>query len=101
MESFVTGSNIRCHLNLVISTGGGETSLSTSAILLLDFLRCSNSGKQCDLKNRGDTVYFDVGAAIPGRNVNKDSSRRILRKVMPVDLVNNRKHIKNHPFDIG
>jgi hypothetical protein len=32
-------------------------------------------------------------AAIPSRNVDKDSSRRILREVTPVDLVNSRKHI--------
>jgi shikimate kinase len=46
-----------------------------------------------DLKNRGDTIHLDVEAAIPSRNIDKDSSRRILRKVTPVDLVNSRKHI--------
>jgi hypothetical protein len=50
-------------------------------------------GQSTDLKNRGDTVHLDVEAAIPSRNVDKDSSRRILREVTPVDLVNSRKHI--------
>ncbi len=45
------------------------------------------------LKNRGDTVHLDVEAAIPRRNVDKDSSRRILLEVTPVELVNSRKHI--------
>lgn len=46
-----------------------------------------------NLKNRGDAVHLDVEAAIPSRNVDKDSSRKILREVTPVDLVNSRKHI--------
>ena len=39
-------------------------------------------------ENRGDTVHLDIKPAIPSRNTNKDSRRRILREVTPVHLVN-------------
>jgi hypothetical protein len=41
----------------------------------------------------GDTVHLDVEAAVPRRNVDKDSSRRILWEVTPIDLVNGKKQI--------
>ena len=58
------------------------------------------AAEQAASSDRRDAIYFNIEAAIPGGNVDKNAGRRVVRKEFSVYFVHLWKHIDVRDIDV-